>query len=114
MVLLLFRSEAQTGDSLEYARSIRSGADLFHPHHLLFNPVIRAVWTGMKVFRPGADPIEAAQAHNIFWALVTLAAVFGIVRRMTGSAGAWPGGCRSPLTLRATWWQIAGELREFG
>jgi hypothetical protein len=87
-VLIIFRSAAQTGDSLEYARSIRSGKLLFHPHHLLFNPVVHVMWKGILVFVPGVSPITAAQVHNIFWALVVLAAVFFMVQRMTGSIGA--------------------------
>jgi hypothetical protein len=87
-VLIVFRSAAQTGDSLEYARSIRSGELLFHPHHLLFNPIVRGLWKGMAVIFPEVSPITAAQVHNIFWALVVLAAVFVLVRRMTGSIGA--------------------------
>lgn len=86
VVLVLFRSGVQTGDSLAYARSIRSGTSLFHPHHLLFNPIIRVVWKGLGTVVPSISPLEAAQVHNIFWALIVLAAVFGIVRRMTASA----------------------------
>ncbi|MHB8055444.1 MAG: hypothetical protein ACYDH3_09370 [Candidatus Aminicenantales bacterium] len=87
-VLIVFRAREQTGDSLEYAQSARSGSLLFHPHHLLFNAVIRCFWNGIKVVFPSADPIAAGQSHNILWALITLAAVFVIVRRMTGSTGA--------------------------
>ncbi len=84
---VLFRAELQTGDSLAYARSIRSGTGLFHPHHLLFNPIIRGVWLGLKAAAPSVDPLLSAQAHNIFWALVVLASVFIMVRRMTSSPG---------------------------
>jgi len=86
-ILIVFRSETQSGDSLEYARSIRDGTNLFHPHHLLFNPIVRGVWMGLRFFHPAASPFDAAQVHNIFWALVALAAVFVIVRRMTASPG---------------------------
>jgi|GEM_PF-788755 len=85
LVLVLFRSGFQTGDSLAYARSIRSGTNLFHPHHLLFNPVIHVLWRGLGNVFPSVGPLEAAQVHNIVWALVVLAAVFLIVRRMTAS-----------------------------
>jgi len=86
VVMIVFRASEQTGDSLEYARSARSGTLLFHPHHLLFNPIIRLFWMGIKTVFPSADPIAAGQVHNILWALILLAAVFMIVRRMTGSS----------------------------
>jgi len=87
-VLVVFRALEQTADSLEYARSIRSGSNLFHPHHLLFNPVIRCFWKGTRAAFPSADPLTAGQVHNLLWALIMLASVFLIIRRMTGSSGA--------------------------
>jgi len=102
-VLIIFRSENQTGDSLDYARSIRTGEALFHPHHLLFNPIVRVVWIGLKVFFPGISPIAAAQVHNIFWALIVLTAVFGIIRRMAGSAAAAAVGTLALFSVLGFW-----------
>ena len=59
------RSAYQTGDSLDYASSIRSGNGLFHPHHLLFSPSVYVV-RGLT----GLDALSAAQVHNISWAVV--------------------------------------------
>ena len=87
-VLIVFPAATQTGDSLEYARAVRSGTSLFHPHHLLFNAVIRGFWLGLQSVFPSIDPITAGQVHNILWALAVLAAFFTIVRRLTGSTGA--------------------------
>lgn len=83
--MIVFRASEQTGDSLEYARSARTGTSLFHPHHLIFNPLVRLCWLGLRAVFPSVDPIAAGQVHNIFWALILLAAVFVLVRRMTGS-----------------------------
>lgn len=88
VVLVVFRCLEQTGDSLEYARSARSGSSLFHPHHLLFNSVVRCFWKGLRAVFPSVDPIAAGQVHSVLWALVALASVFTIIRRMTGSPGA--------------------------
>ncbi|NMD10819.1 MAG: hypothetical protein GYA74_06560, partial [Acidobacteria bacterium] len=87
-VLIVFPAATQTGDSLEYARAVRSGTNLFHPHHLLFNAVVRGFWLGLRSVFPSIDPIAAGQVHNILWALAALAAFFTIVRRLTGSTGA--------------------------
>jgi hypothetical protein len=69
----------------------------------LFNPVIRVLWKGMIVFVPGVSPITAAQVHNIFWALVVLAAVFVIVRRMAGSIGAAALGSMALFSFLGFW-----------
>jgi hypothetical protein len=102
-VLIVFRVEAQTGDSLDYARSIRSGELLFHPHHLLFNPIVRGLWKGIAAVFPRASPIAAAQVHNIFWALIVLTAVFTIIRRMTGSAVAAALGSLALFSFLSFW-----------
>lgn len=85
-MMIAFRASEQTGDSLEYAQAVRSGMLLFHPHHLLFNPIVRLCWKGLAVPFPSIDPIAAGQVHNVFWALVLLACFFILIRRMTGSA----------------------------
>ena len=87
-MMIVFRASEQTGDSLEYVQSARAGTQLFHPHHLLFNPLIRLCWKGLGLLFPSIDPITSGQVHNIFWALVLLACVFVLIHRMTASAAA--------------------------
>jgi hypothetical protein len=87
--LWLTRTLEQTGDSLSYAEAIRSKAELFHPHHLLFNPVVVVVRELLKTVWPGVSEIAAAQVHNILWALAGGLALAVIVRRLSGT---WVGG----------------------
>ena len=85
-VLFATRTAQQIGDSLLYAHAVSSGTDVVHPHHLLFGP---SVWLVASVLRPlcaGCDvPVLAGQLHNIGWAVVTLVAVYAIVKTLTAS-----------------------------
>ncbi|MFQ5719858.1 MAG: hypothetical protein ACE5IK_09955, partial [Acidobacteriota bacterium] len=69
-VLVGFRALSQTGDSLAYAGAIRSGARLWHPHHLLFSPIVRVLYLALRSIGLGVDAIVAAQIHNAVWAAV--------------------------------------------
>ncbi len=84
-IVLIFyatRSSHFTGDSLDYAVSIRTGHDLFHPHHILFNPVIRLILVSLSSFGLSVDAVQAAQAHNILWAVITILALSLFVKRL--------------------------------
>jgi hypothetical protein len=80
-----FRAAAQTGDSLNYAQSIKTGSDLFHPHHLLFNPIIRFLFVLVSRWAGTVDVIAVAQIHNILWAIAAILAVFLVVRYLLRS-----------------------------
>lgn len=72
----VWRSLKQSGDSLAYASSITTGNDLFHPHHILFAPVVRmfllvAQWLGLST-----DALVAAQIHNLLWAVVAVVSIY--------------------------------------
>lgn len=84
--ILLFttRSAYQSGDSLAYAASARSGIDIFHPGHLIFTPVIRVLHYGiLDALSVGSDIITTGQLHNIGWAIVILLSVYLLVLRLT-------------------------------
>ena len=84
-VLVLTRSAQQTGDALLYATSIKTGVDLFHPHHLAYAPAVRAIFLALKPLGlPGWDAIAAAQLHGIAWATVAVVFTFRTARRITG------------------------------
>jgi len=84
-VLILTRSMQQTGDALLYATSIKTGEDLFHPHHLAYAPVVRAIYLALRPLgASGWDAIAAAQFHGIAWATVAVVFVFRTARRITG------------------------------
>lgn len=82
VALYMLRAAEQTDDSLAYALLIRSGEHMFHPHHLLFIPAVRAVY---RMLGPYHDAIEAAQVHNIAWAVAGVAAMSQLVGHLRGS-----------------------------
>src|SRR5437867_1505707 len=66
VLLLALKASQQTADSLDYALSARTGHGTYHPHHLLFVPVVRFVQEGMLSLGFAADPVLACQLHNVF------------------------------------------------
>ena len=95
--ILLFatRSAYQSGDSLGYAASARTGGIcMFHPHHLIFTPVIHVLhFSILDALSIESDIITTGQLHNIGWAIVTLLSVYLLVLRLTHHV---------PLALSAT------------
>jgi hypothetical protein len=81
----VFGSLEQSGDSLSYAWSIKTGYGLSHPHHLIFSPVVRALHRALSSFGVSSDPLFAARLHNIMWACTAVAGVFLIVRTLAKS-----------------------------
>ena len=41
-VFLLLRAANQTPDGLSYAVAVRTGVDMWHPHHLIYVPVVKS------------------------------------------------------------------------
>lgn len=64
-VFLLLRASNQTPDGLSYALAVRTGVDMFHPHHMIYVPVARLIH-----LTTGADPITATLLQNLFWTVV--------------------------------------------
>ena len=85
VVLLAFRSLRQTGDSLSYAISIETGERLFHPHHLLFSPIVRLVYLVLQAVAPAVDAVLAGQIHNAVWAAAGVVGLYFISFRISGS-----------------------------
>ncbi len=110
--LYAFRASALTGDSLNYAYAIKTGSDLFHPHHLLFNPIVRLLLVIGSSFGLNFDVITAGQIHAVFWAMVTILAVFQIVGRLMNST-AW--GVAAAVFLLATkgFWAYSTQVQVY-
>ena len=85
VLLFVMRASEQTADSLAYALAARTGAGMFHPHHLLFTPLVRLSALILAVARPSTDPILAGQIHNILWALIALASIQVVAREILGT-----------------------------
>ncbi len=102
-LLLSLRAAEQSPDALDYALAARSGVGLFHPHHLLFSPLVRGVLALLAPFGRGGDAILAGQLHNIAWAVVALLALRALLRRATGSARLADGAALGLLFTRGFW-----------
>jgi len=85
LIYLALRALEQSGDSLNYAWSIRTGSGLFHPHHLGFSPVVRVIHLALAALGISSDPLFAAQLHNISWACAAVAGLFLAVRAFAKS-----------------------------
>jgi hypothetical protein len=103
VLLIGLRSATQTGDSLDYALSARTGEGMFHSHHLLYIPAVRLVYLGITPFCPACDTVLAAQIHNVAWAAVAIGATFFIVRRFYGSKIAGAVAALALLVCRGFW-----------
>jgi len=79
------RSEEQSGDSLTYAYAIETGEDLFHPHHIIFSPVVRVLVLFARCIDPSADAISIAQIHNISWACLAIVSLYLALRILLAS-----------------------------
>jgi hypothetical protein len=86
LFLFTTRSAYQSGDSLKYAWSARTGdSQMFHPHHLIFTPLIHVLYRAGLYFSPKTDPLTTGQLHNIAWAIVVLISLYFIVHHLTRS-----------------------------
>lgn len=76
LLLFLTRAAEQTRDSLVYALAAKTGVETFHPHHLIYTPVVRLIYQALSPLCPGCDAVFAGQVHNMLWAAVGIAALF--------------------------------------
>jgi len=55
---------------------------MFHPHHLLFIPIVHFIFLAVSSLGGPCDAICAAQFHNIMWAIVTVLSCYFAVRHL--------------------------------
>ncbi len=96
LLLLSLKASQQTADSLDYAVSARTGRGTYHPHHLLFVPLVRVVREGVAVLGMPSDPVAAGQLHNVFWAVVAVLSMFLLAEHLLSSTS---GGLMAALFL---------------
>jgi len=77
VVFAAWRAANQTPDGLSYALAVRTGVDMFHPHHLLYVPVARLIHLAV-----GVDPITATLIQNLFWMVVLAGAAWRLAGRI--------------------------------
>lgn len=86
LLLFVTRSVNQSGDSLAYAFSASTGGgEMFHPHHLIFTPVIYLMHYVFSCAFADVDILVTGQLHNIAWAIATLLSVYFLVLYMTNA-----------------------------
>lgn len=110
--LFLTRSRQQYGDGLTYLKPVETGIDVFHPHHLGYNPSVRGVFAGLRAVGIPVDLITAAQVFNILCAVAALFAAYGLARRMTGSR-AWGLGSALGLLVCQGFWEYATQSQVY-
>ncbi len=111
-LLLALRAAEQSPDALDYALAARSGVDLFHPHHLLFSPLVRAVLALLAPFGRGADAILAGQLHNVAWAVAALLALRSLLLRAT-ARGQLANGAALMLLFTRGFWVYATQVEVY-
>lgn len=102
-LLLSLRAAEQSPDALDYALAARSGAGLFHPHHLLFSPLVRGVLALLAPLGRGGDAILAGQLHNVGWAVAALLALRALLLRAVVPAQLASGAALGLLFTRGFW-----------
>lgn len=70
-------------DSVSYAWFIRSGYMLFHPHHLLYNPLGFLILRGLSSSGIQASPMAIMQVINSLVGALGVLLFFGIVHRLS-------------------------------
>ena len=87
---LAFQSHRLGFDALDYAYGVKRGHNLFHPHHLLYNAVGRALYVAVSALHP-VDALSLLASQN---AVVTAASVglmclllFRVTQRLSVSIG---------------------------
>jgi hypothetical protein len=66
--LLLVRTDGLSFDSVEYAVFIRDARTLFHPHHLIYEPVLLPIARLLAALGAPYPELLAARIHNVIWA----------------------------------------------
>lgn len=112
-LLVLTRASEQTGDSLAYAHAVREGGGaLFHPHHLIYNAAVRAIYLVLSPWCTACDAIVAGQLHNLFWALVAVVAFYQLLLRLVESRSLALTGA-ALLLVSQGFWQYATQVEVY-
>ncbi|HVP39848.1 MAG TPA: hypothetical protein VMS93_11770 [Candidatus Saccharimonadales bacterium] len=104
------RTEAHSLDAISYARAVRDGTwrDLLHPHHLLYDPLVRVVWKALLVVHPHLDPLALAAFLNSALAGLTLL-LFARCLLENGATFFWTSLATLGLGFSQCMWLMASE-----
>ncbi len=99
-ILFVLRTPRITADGLQYCLDSRSGADFFHPHHLLTTPAIHFVHAVLNAVGIAADEILAGRIHSLFFTAVLGLSFLALLRSVFGKDAVSP---FEPLALVFTY-----------
>ncbi len=104
------RTASHTMDALSYSRLVRDGgiADLFHPHHLLYNLGIWTLWKALTGVHPSLDPFSVAAVVNSALGGLLLT-VFARTLLENGTTYFWTSFATLGLGLSQCMWTLASE-----
>lgn len=85
VAILPLRSNHQLADSMGFIASVQTGHELFHPHHILFAPIVYALYHLLQALHLGGSAMLAGQLHNAAWAAAGLVALLLLIRQLRGS-----------------------------
>jgi hypothetical protein len=86
LFLLRVNETQQTGDALYNGIAYNTGKLIYSPHHLLFVPMIRLFIFILSPLGLPSDFINAAQIHNILWAVISVLLFYATVRCLLRSS----------------------------
>lgn len=92
IVYLFFPNNNHLQDSWGYAGSVKHGVDLFYAHHLLYIPLNRIIYIGLKALFPSLDALSLMQFINGVVALCCLFLLRKIIIKQTNdtsNANVW-------------------------
>ncbi len=106
----LTRTETHSTDALLYAHTVRDGSwlDQLHPHHLLYNALIRILWKAACVAHPHMDPLVLAGFLNCVAAGLLLL-VFSRMLLENGATFFWTSFATFGLGFSQCLWTLSGE-----
>ena len=110
ILLFSFRAINQDADAVGYAYSTKTGTYMFHPHHLLYIPVLRIFFLALSSFCTSCGALFAGQVHNILWAVITVLLFFFIARRFLNSAFMGVLAALLFLVTQGFWWASTQNL----
>lgn len=104
------RTSSHSMDALYYAGTVRDGriVDQFHPHHLLYNPAIWAIWKALTGAHPHLDPFSVAAVVNAALGGILLT-VFARTLLENGTTYFWTSFATLGLGLSQCLWTLASE-----
>ena len=88
LILFLFRTQQQTGDSLNYLYNVKTCQDIIHPHHMFYIPALRIFWISVSGIFKSLDILLAAQIFNIIITLIGVIIFFFVSRHLFTSCSA--------------------------